>query len=313
MIPDGKEFIGDYTIGPDGTISLPYIRGLGAAGHSEASLERRIRGALVRNQLFSRELARVAVRVVHYAAIRIRVQGAVFQPGSHTINEAKGQTSEADVALKAGRTFGGSTIRRTLTAALRVAAGVRPDADISQVELNRRGRRYVLDMRGVLTGERVVDPVLEDGDEIRVPSRHCFQPELVRPSQITPRGIRIYVSKIHFGADARYDEKIPYGLRLLQAAVVASCIGGPKPTRGHREIVLVSTNPVTRRTEVVQRSVETLLRAKERDSINPYLMPDDSVACYDSPAAEAADLATILNTILTPVKTIRSIQKPSSN
>jgi protein involved in polysaccharide export with SLBB domain len=255
MLPDGQEFNGDYTVGPDGKLSLPYLRGLRAAGLSEAGLERRIQDALVRKNLFSPDLARVAVRVVHYAAIRVRVQGAVFQPGSHTINEARGDRSEADIAVQSGRTYGSSTIRRTLTAALRVAAGVRPDADISQVELIRRGQRYVLDLRGVLTGEQVSDPVLEDGDSIRVPSRHCFQPELVRPSQITPRGIRIYISKIHFGPDSRYDEKMPYGLRLLQAAMIASCIGGTKPTRGHREIVLVSTNPVTRRTEVVQRSV----------------------------------------------------------
>jgi polysaccharide biosynthesis/export protein len=313
MIPDGKEFTGDYTIGPDGTLSLPYIRGLRASGRSESELESEIRGALIRRQFFSSELARVAVRVVHYSAIHVRVQGAVFQPGTHTINEPQGNNSEADIALKAGRTFGATTIRRTLTAALRVAAGVRPDADISRVELVRRGRGYVLDLRGVLTGGPVVDPVLEDGDEVRVPSRFCFQPELVRPSQITPRGIRIYLSKIHFGADARYDEKVPYGLRLLQAAILGSCIGGPKPTRGHREIVLVSTNPVTRRTEVIQRSVESLLRAKHRDSINPYLMPDDSVACYDSPAAEAMDFATFVNTLLTPVKTFRTIQKPPTN
>ena len=75
----------------------------------------------------------------------------------------------------------------------------------------------------------------------------------------------------------------------------------------------MSTNPVTRRTEVVQRSVETLLRARERDSINPYLMPDDSVACYDSPVTEAADVASIVNILLTPFKTIRDIQYPNNN
>ena len=86
MLPDGQEFNGDYTVGPDGKISLPYLRGLQAAGLSEAGLERRIRDALIDRNLFSPELARVAVRIVHYAAIHVRVQGAVFQPGSHTIN-----------------------------------------------------------------------------------------------------------------------------------------------------------------------------------------------------------------------------------
>jgi hypothetical protein len=42
-------------------------------------------------------------------------------------------------------------------------------------------------------------------------------------------------------------------------------------------------------------------------------MPDDSVACYDSPATEAADVASIINTLLTPFKTIRDIQNPGNN
>ena len=223
-IPDGDEFNGDYTIGPDGTITLPFIKRVKAAGLREEDLASQVRNALVRSRFYNDEQSRVAVRVVRYAAIQIRVKGAVFNTGAHTLNEPRGDKVESELTLlKSGtRKFGDTTIRRTLTAGLRVASGVRPDADISRVGLVRRGKAYVVDLRGAVTGDQFNDPVLEDGDEIVVPTRGCFQPELVRPSQITPRGIRIYVSKIHFGADARYDERIPYGLRLLQAAVVAS-------------------------------------------------------------------------------------------
>ena len=236
--------------------------------------------------------------------------GAVFQPGLHTVNEPRGQKEEGELVRSGGKTrrYGDFTIRRTLTAALRIAAGVRPDANVSNIMVVRRGRAYRFDLRGAITGNFISDPALEDGDEIIVPTKNCFQAELVRPSSITPRGIRIYVSKIHFAADSRYDEKIPYGLRLLQAAVVASCIGGPKATRGHREIVLVSKNPLTGATEVVQRSVERLLREKHRDAINPFLMPDDGVACYDSPVREAADIASVIQTLLAPVKTYNDIR-----
>ncbi len=310
LLPDGEEFNGDYTIGPDGMIALPFIRRIRAASTTEEMLARRIRQSLVANNLFSKELARVAVRVVRYAAVRVRVRGAVFQPGLHTVNEPRGQKEEGELVRSGGKTrrYGDFTIRRTLTAALRIAAGVRPDANVSNVLVIRRGRAYRFDLRGAITGSFISDPALEDGDEIVVPSKNCFQAELVRPSSITPRGIRIYVSKIHFAADSRYDEKIPYGLRLLQAAVVASCIGGPKATRGHREIVLVSTNPITGATEVVQRSVERLLREKHRDAINPFLMPDDGVACYDSPVREAADIASVIQTLLAPVKTYNDIR-----
>ena len=314
LVSDGDEFNGDYTIGADGRLSLPYMKRIPAAGTSELELARRIETALVRNRLFADGVARVAVRVVRYAAIQVRVSGAVFQPGVHTINEPRGQKNEAEIiTLKSTvRKFGDFTIRRRLTAALRVASGVRPDADISRVRLIRRGTVRVIDLRGVVTGSPVDNPTLEDGDEVQVQPRGCFQAELARPSLITPRGIRIYVSKIHFGADSRYDEKIPYGLRLLNAAIMASCIGGRRPTRGHREIVLVSKNPATGATEVVQRSVEQLLRAKDRDNINPFLMPDDGVACYDSPAAEAEGIAGIINTLLSPATAYKALRKAGS-
>ena len=310
LLPDGDEFNGDYTIGPDGKIALPFVRRIYAASVTEEELANRIQKSLVSNNLFSRQLARVAVRVVRYAAVRVRVRGAVFQPGLHTVNEPLGTKDEGELVSSGGKTrrYGDFTIRRTLTVALRIAAGVRPDADVSRVLVVRRGQAYRFDLRGALTGDFLRDPALEDNDEIIVPSKQCFQQELARPSSITPRGIRIYVSKIHFAADSRYDEKIPYGLRLLQAAIVASCIGGQKPTRGHREIVLVSRNPITGATEVVQRSVETLVREKHRDSINPFLMPDDGVACYDSPVREAADIASVIQTLIAPVKTYNDIR-----
>ncbi len=315
LVSDGEEFNGDYTIGPDGRISLPFMPPVVAQGLSEQALGRRIERALIRNQLFTAQTARVAVRVIRYSEISVRVSGAVFQPGVLTVNEPRGQKNEAElVASKSGvRKYGDTTIRRTLSAAIRAASGARPDADISKVKLVRRGRTKTYDLRGAITGWFVDDPALEAGDEIHVPSRGCFQPELVRPSQITPRGIRIYISKMHFAADSRYDEKIPYGLRLLNAAVMASCIGGTLPTRGRREIVLVTRNHATGATEVVQRSVELLLRNKDRDAINPYLMPDDGVACYDSPMVEAADFAGMLNTLLSPIKTYQDIKNPSSN
>lgn len=312
LVLEGEEFNGNYTVGVDGRINLPFVRPVWARGLTPWELQQRIQRALARADLFQDGQIRASVRLVHYAAINVRVRGAVFRPGLHLLNEPRGDRDQETVAVAAGKTFGSPTHRRTLTAALRVAAGVRPDADLRNVQLVRGGRIYTIDVTGALTGEPLADPVLQDGDEIRVGSRTCFQHELVRPSLITPRGIRIYVSKIHFGADSRYDEKIPYGLRLLQAAIMASCIGGPLPTRGHREIVLVSTNPMTGSTEVVQRSVETLLRDQHRDEINPYLMPDDGVACYDAPLAEASDMSLILNSILGPIKTYQVIKNPQT-
>jgi hypothetical protein len=130
---------------------------------------------------------------------------------------------------------------------------------------------------------------------------------------VTPRGIRIYVSKIHIGPDARYDEKIPFGLRLLQGAIIASCVGGNLATEGRRQVVLVSINPITKATEVVQRPVEHLLRDQHRDDINPLLMPDDAIACYDSTVREAVGVAGALGTIANSITSIVNAQRTLSN
>ena len=240
LIPDGEEFNGDYTVEPNGHIALPFIPAVKAAGGTTQSVARRIEKALIRQNIMNEGSARVAVRVVRYSAIKVRVSGAVFQSGMHMINDPRGNKNESEIAAARAtvRRYGDFTIRRTLTAAIRVASGVRPDADITRVQLMRDGQIEVLDLRGALTGSFVRDPVLENGDHIHVPPKGCFQRELVRPSAITPRGIRIFISKMHFAADSRYDEKMPYGLRLLNAAVVASCVGGTLPTRGRREILL---------------------------------------------------------------------------
>lgn len=303
---DGSEFNGDYVIGPDGKVGLPYIPRLMAAGVSEEDLAVRIDAALRDHKLLSSDAARVSVRVVKYAAIQVSVGGAVFQPGFVTINDAE---HPSDTGTPETRIYGDSTMHRNLTAAIREASGVRPDADLSDVEVIRRGKAYRFDLRGAITGRPLIDPALEDGDQVFVASTGCFQHALVRPSVVTPRGIRIYVSKIHIGPDARYDEKIPFGLRLLQGAIIASCVGGNLATEGRRQIVLVSTNPATGATEVVQRSVEQLVRDQNRDEINPMLMPDDAIACYDSTVREATGIASAVGTIANSITSVVTAQR----
>lgn len=304
---DGDEFNGDYVIGPDGKIGLPHIPRLAAASLTEDELADHIGDALEANNLVTKEAAKVSVRIVKYAPLQISIAGAVWQPGFVLINEPD-KAAIAAVGTPI-RIFGDTTFNRNLTTALREASGLRPDADIRSIMLTRRGKTYRFDLSGAITGQRVIDPALEDGDQVHVPSTGCFHTELVRPSAVTPRGIRIYVSKIHIGPDARYDEKIPFGLRLLQGAIIASCVGGNLATEGRRQIVLVSVNPTNGKTEVVQRSVEQLVRDQDRDEINPMLMPDDAIACYDSTVREAVGVAGAIGTIANSVSAVVNAQR----
>ena len=293
-IREGKEFEGDYTVGVDGNISIPYIGRVQAAGKSESDLEKDIRHKLIKDGLFLKKFVRVSARIIKYAPIKVSITGAVFFPGYIEINGAlKSGTPEI-------KTFGDVGLRRRLSHALRGAYGVRPDADLSAVLVKRRGIVYQFDLRGAITGHITNDIALEEGDEVFVSPSNCFQSALVRPSIVTPKGIRIFLSHMAKGHEAKQnqDAKIPYGMRLLRGAIIANCVGGSRASNGRRHVVLVSTNPKTRKTEVVQRSVEELIRHSERDEINPVLMPDDGIACYDSDFSEVYNFMSYVGNII---------------
>jgi hypothetical protein len=103
-------------------------------------------------------------------------------------------------------------------------------------------------------------------------------------------------------AVGQYSTSLPYGTRLLQAAVSANCVGGKDWTNAPRRVVLSSKNPITGETQVIERSVEDLMTMPNKAQINPYLMPNDAVACYDSTITNYRDIAKTLAEIIVPFK-----------
>ena len=309
------EFSGDYAVNADGTVVLPYAGQVEAVGLSNSELSLRIENALVRAGLFTREAIKLTVRPVQYAPINVTVAGAVFIPGRHSINILR----DSDKLDRMMNKFGDSPLERFVPAALRAAGGVRPDADLSNIKVMRNGQTFTLDWRGAITGAPVGDMPLIEGDHVEVGESGCFQSALMRQSQITLGGIRVFTSNLTVpaltnaasnGQGSNFAGNVPYGTRLLQGLVQANCVGGTLSTNASRYAVLISRNPKTRETEVVQRSIEELVRSPDRDMINPYLMPDDAIACYDSAVTEVRDVMTTLQTILNPALSIRTLITP---
>jgi protein involved in polysaccharide export with SLBB domain len=313
LVFGAPEFSGDYVIGADGTITVPYSGTVLAEGTTGEELTRLIQQAYMRAGVFSADGARITVRTVQFAPVNITVSGAVFMPGRHAIGGIK----DSDKSDRVLNRFGDSPMERFVPAALRAAGGVRPDADISAIRLVRNGKETRLDWRGAITGAPVDDLGLVEGDHIQVDESPCFQSALVRPSQITPPGIRVVYSNLSAPAYSNagtiqshlFAGSVPYGTRLLQGAVQANCVGGSLATNARRHIVLISRNPRTQETEVIQRSVEDLVRSADRDTINPFLMPDDAIACYDSDVSEFKEVISLLQAALAPVSTATGIFK----
>ncbi len=308
------EFAGDYAINADGTVVLPFTGPVEALGLTNSELSKRIETKLIEGGIFTREAIRLSLRPVQYAPINVSVAGAVFVPGRHSINTIR----DADKQDRALNKFGDSPMERFLGAALRAAGGVRPDADLSNIKVTRNGRTFTLDWRGAITGAAVDDMPLIEGDHVEVGESGCFQSALVRPSQITVGGIRIFNSNLTSPAlsaaptNPQFNNSVPYGTRFLQGLVQANCVGGTAGTNASRYAVLISRNPKTRETEVVQRSIEDLVRSPDRDALNPYLMPDDAIACYDSTVTEFRDVLSIFQSVLVPATQLKGLGAPGT-
>lgn len=302
-IEDGDEFSGVYEVNLDGTLGLPLIPPVFVAGRSVQDAERMIGASLVEEKLFKPDFLRLSIRPQQWAAIQVQVQGAVFDPGLVTVNSR----SAEDRNQQTTQWSGDSPTGRLLNAALLAAGGIRPDANIRRVYLLRGDDQQVVDLSGVLAGDFLQLPALASGDRIYVPSTGGFNRNLVRTSQITPPGVRVFISNLTqpssgnaSSAIGKHATSLPYGTRLLTAAISANCVGGSAASNSNRTAVLVSRNPISGETEVIERSLEHLLQHRNRDSVNPHIMPNDGIACYDSGVTNLREVGRTLTDILLP-------------
>lgn len=160
-------------------------------------------------------------------------------------------------------------------------------------------------MRGVFEGRNAVDVMLLTGDEIRVPSRQCFQDDLMRPSPISPPGISLFLSNLTQPATGnapsavgREVREVPYGTRFMQAVVNTNCVGGARATSAKRSAVLFTRDPITGVSTVIERKIEDMLRRADRDDYDPYLLPGDAIACYDSSVTNFTEVAKIVGAVV---------------
>jgi polysaccharide biosynthesis/export protein len=141
------------------------------------------------------------------------------------------------------------------------------------------------------------------GDRVVVPDSGKLNPMIVRPSQITPVGVKIYLSNLTSNgtsAIGRDAISFPYGSRFSHAVVSGNCAGGTVFTNAYRRAVLVRADATTGRTTTLDKGVEELLRRSSSNETNPYLMPNDAVACYDSAVVNVRDVLGILTGLVNP-------------
>jgi polysaccharide export outer membrane protein len=306
-IPEGTEFSGIFEVNLEGNLEIPYLPPLPVVGLEPEQVEENLTTALIDGALFQRSFLQVNLRVVQWAPVEVFVSGATFLPGRVLINElSPGEKTQPPVPVA-----GQYPPNRYLAAAIRDAGGVTPTADIKHVQLIRERETRIIDMSGILTGEPFVDVPLITGDRIIVPDSGKMHNELVRPSQITPTGVKVFLSNLTVPATGnavsgigRDATSFPYGSRFSHAVTAANCAGGTRGTNAERKAILVTTEQLTGKTTYLERHVNDLLTNSTSDTNNPFLKANDIVACYDSKVVQFRD---VIQTILSPIPILRDL------
>ncbi len=309
----------DYVISANGSLTINGSVTISAAGRSSAAVAQELRERLVAAGLIRDIANNLRLVPTERAGVAVSVEGAVFEPG---VIVAGDRSNEVRATTVANPALGDFNNGRSLATAIRAAGGLRPDAALDAVYLVRGDRYARIDLSPVLggvegsdgSGGLPVDPQLARGDRIIVPSAGCFQTRLVRPSPVTAPGIRVYMSNLSrpaasnaSSAIGRDSTSLPYGTRFLQGLISANCVGGSAMNAG-RSAVLISHNPLNGHSVVIARKVEALVRDADRDEVDPYLMPGDAIACYDSTAMTFVDAVGVVGNLLGPAVLVKSLK-----
>ena len=226
--------------------------------------------------------------------ISIAIVGQVFRPGTYSVT---GETSRTAQAGTVGSTVGGSTLP-TVTRAIQAAGGIKPLADIREVEVRRLTKAgteqsFKVNLWNLLTqGDLKQDAILQEGDTIMIPT--ATQPTTAETAQIA--GTSIAPDKIQVNVVGEVKSPgtvaVPPSTPLNQVILAA---GGFNNRARRSAVDLVHLNEDG---TVTKRRIEIDLAQGTNDANNPALNNNDVVIVRRSGFANIGDA---IGTILTPL------------
>lgn len=310
----GEEFTGEYVVNFSGNLEIPLIDPLPVLGLSPMQVQERLTNVLVQRGYFRPGIVNASIQVLDYSPIQIAVAGEVFEPGRILLSN---MTEDGTVGPEntTGNTPGDYPLERYLTSALKAIGGVKPTADVTQVQVIRGTESTVVDLSGLFLGATVTDFPLISGDQIIIPDSGTFQQILVQPSQITPDSVELYVSNVTEGSSNNLDRNqginsasFKYGTNLAQALVAAQCVGGTRTTNANRRAVLIQTDSLTGSLKTSEYRVNDLVSDETKTAAeNPFLMPEDAIACYDSRNTNVRGILGTVTDFLSPLNLLFNV------
>jgi polysaccharide export outer membrane protein len=295
-LDSNSPFYGTVDIVSDGTASLPLLGPVRLAGLT-ISQARLWLMAMYRRQLMRPELQ---IALLKPRPLRVAVVGEVARPGVYTLSTL--EQSNADLKVQI------SGVPR-LVDAIQKAGGVTDVANLREVVLRRhlpgepqRYRRTNVDLLALIQdGDMVQNPILFDGDTIRIPKASESIPEAleVAASTLAPQEIEVnVVGEVERPGTVR----LPANTPLVQAVLAAGGVKDWRASTSNVQLVRINRNGS------VFRGVYALnLNQGASTSSNPPLRNRDTVVVGRTALAKVSDGLTAIGTPLTGLVNILAL------
>jgi len=290
-----KDLGGDLELLNDGSTSLPMLGSIVLDGLTVNQATNWLRS------MYGRYIKRpdLNLQVLRARPIQVSVVGEVESPGLYTLTTSETSQIEKE-STKAGTT---TTITGlpTVVAALQKAGGMTLNANLADVQLQRRIPRTVdqlkqtnLDLTALLfQGDKRQNPFLFDGDTIVVGKATTPQSQVMElaAANLSPQSIRVNViGEVLNPGRVEVKANTP----LVQAILAA---GGPKNWRAKRsDVELVRIN---RNGSATRQLLNINYSAGVSNLRNPPLRDGDTVVVNRSTYAIASDAIGAIATPLT--------------
>ena len=287
------ELSGPFNLLSDGTASLPLLGNVRLTGLTLSQASQWLE-TLYKRQLLRPELQ---LSVTSPRPLRVALVGQVSRPGLYTLTPSEASQTEAAVPI-AGLP--------TLVDAIQKAGGITAEADLRSVMLQRRlpgesgaYKRTRLNLLAlILEGDQQQNPLLFDGDTIRIEAAAEPVPEMIELSSTTLAPLDITVNVIgEVKGGGRI--QVPANTPLVQAVLAA---GGPiawRANRGDVELVRINRNGTASRQKFALN-----LGQGASNSKNPPLRDGDTVVVNRSGLAVTSDALTAVISPLSPILNI---------
>jgi polysaccharide biosynthesis/export protein len=230
---------------------------------------------------------------------KVVVVGEVNRPGTYTVTGA-GNTTNNNTQLT------GTVALPTVTNAIQAAAGIKPSADIRQIQLIRTTRngeqKIALNLfKLIQQGDSSQDIILQEGDRIFIPvaqNASAQDVELVASSTFAPATIKVNVIG-EAGAGAGGSRDVPSNTTLNQAILLA---GGFNNVRANKnEVDFIRLNP---NGTVTKRLIKLNFARGIDPENNPRLQNNDTIVIGRNNLTRIGDG---FSTILTPFNGLLNI------